>query len=172
MAYTQAEIDAAELKMNNAKGVMQNWYSTMSANLGYLQKCVCGRKGVGCGSGCDGPYKPEKMPVLGETADEPCKNTTGAGKCCTDCCDVSTCEGKRGAYNTSVTNYDKAVDEYEAAKDYYETIKGDKKQGEVDTGVAKLEQEAKAIRTRYIIFGVIVLALIGVAVFFIFKSKK
>lgn len=168
---TQAEIDALKLKMQNAKAAMDAAWSSMKLAHDKLSRCVCGRKGVGCGSGCSGPYNSDKFPELGEQATDSCayQGTLGkSGKCCSDCCDVNTCESNRVSYNNAVSFYDNKLEQYEQAKEDYEIASGHK----IDKEISKLEQEAKAIRTRYYVFGGIVLILIVAGIFIWMKYKK
>lgn len=78
-----------------------------------------------------------------------------------------TCESNKNTYNAKVLFYDTKVDEYETAKEDYENAGGDAN----DLKSTALEEEAGNIRVKYIVFGFIVLALIGVGLFLAFRKK-
>lgn len=153
MPYSQSEIDAAKLQMDNAYSALGNAKASMDSYYNWLSRCK---------------YK-DGVLELGSEAEITCQTKVN---CDNDCCSKSTCESLVAQYNSYVLNWNTATDTYENAKDYYQTIKGEKKEGEVDTDVARLEQEAKAIRTRYYIFGGIVLVLIVAGIFIYMKYSK
>jgi len=158
MAYTQADIDLAKVKMENANSALSSAYSSMTSwcNL------VTGRTYT---EGTNKTTCSHKVAVIcGETIDAICCRSLAYSD--------DTCESDKNKYNTSVLNYDKKTDEYENAKDYYEEVSGDKVQGDVDLGVAKIEEEAKAIRTRYYVFGGIVIILLVAGIFIYMKLRK
>ena len=158
MPYTQQEIDSAKIQMDNAyasiapaKLSMDSWCNALSK-----YKFTEGTNRTTCSQ--------KISPVCGEQFDALCCNSTQYG--------TQTCENDKSTYNSRVTDWERATDNYENAKDYYETIKGDKKQGEVDENISQLEQDAKAIRTGYYVFGAIVIVVIIAGIFIWIKYKN
>ena len=153
---TQQEIDNAKIKMDNAysliapaKASMDSWYNLMT-------KCKIKDN--------------DKYLVLGEPAEGTCQ--TGSASNHPGCADKSTCEGNMAQYNISVSNWENANTNYENAKDEYDELKGNKSDADLDANISKIEQDAKAIRTRYYVFGGIVLILIIAGIFIWIKTKK
>lgn len=151
---TEAEIKAAELKMNNAYAAIAPARASMDSwcNLVSTRNYTEGTNRTTCS---------QKVSVVcGEQIDALCCKSTKYSE--------DTCEKDKSSYNSSVINWEAANENYENAKEEYDNIKDQK--GEED--VTKIEQDASGIRTRYYVFGGIVVVLIIVAVFVIMKLKK
>lgn len=151
---TQAEKDAAKLKVTNAKTAMDSAYASMTSwcNVVSTRTYTEGTNKITCS---------QKVPVVcGEQIYAICCKSTKYSD--------STCESDKNTYNARVLDYDKKTEEYETAKDEYETISGEV----FDAGQGNAERDAAQIRTSYYVFGGIVVVLIIAGIFIWIKYKK
>ena len=164
---TQAEISAAESAMNSAKSVLTSATVSAQSYHNALSKCVSGK-------GNGKPLSSDNLPDFLEPGDaDTCVDECWACSCQEGgCCEKSRCRTKVTEYNARVNTYDVADTNYENAKDHYEELSGLQVQGDVDLGVSKIEEEAKAIRTRYYVFGGIVIILLVAGIFIYMKLRK
>ena len=168
---TQAQVDAAELAMNNARSIRDGASASAQGYYNALGKCVSGK-------GNGKPLSSDNLPDFLEkgTADscvEECKACS-----CKDggCCKKETCINKVNEYNAKVDAFDTADANYETAKEHYEELSGQVVQAGTDLtigiGTANIQKEADAIKTRYYVFGGIAIVVLVAGIFIFMKLRK
>lgn len=164
---TQAEVDTAKSAMDSAKSALDSATASAKSYYDWMARCVSGK----------GNGKPLSSDNLVEFLEKgnagDCVNESYTASCQHDCCSKGTCQSIINDYNSRVDTYETAQTNFDTAQSHYEELSGQVSQSGTDIGVSKIEEDAKAIRTRYYVFGGIAILLIvsAIVIYMVIRKK-
>lgn len=173
--YTPAQqkrIDDANAQLAEAKSRLDSAISDGNSKLADLNRCNCG-KGKNLMGACTPLKTKYEFPNLANVGD--CIETPFPNDCKTDCCKRDTCKDRVTTYNDSISVYNSAKSNYDTAKSNLDTvltaigqeIKTDPNQQQA---ITEIEANAKAVKAKWIFFGLCVLVVLAGGIYFGVKT--